>query len=234
MSGIVERLAALKRDAAEVFEESQRTGELVEAVLERWEEEALPAEAHLELVNAWLCLKKPGLTAVRRLMTTPPYWELVGARGIARVTSSQLAEWRYAKVKISDATGQVAERPKKWDPVWRAITNAAEDVDLGPLGTEAGQASEWIRAYLNWQSIQPSLATAAGMRQPHRIDESTVAIFATDLLKYLRRDLHERLDPKQLAVMLRAAGVSSRQVTVPTDHDEGERRTTATVYDVPG
>ena len=89
---------------------------------------------------------------MHRLSTTPPVWELVGASGTVRATTTQLAEWRHGKVKLWDATGQVPELREltRWAKVCRSLDLASEDVDVdvGDLGTEARQAHEWLDSYL--------------------------------------------------------------------------------------
>lgn len=230
------RLAALGRDPLDLIAECDRTQETSEAVLDRWEFEALPLDeqqAHararnLRSVNEWCHLRDPGIKAVRRLSTTPPLWELEGKLGTARVTSTQLAEWRYAKVKIADVTGQVpGVAGMKWSTVWSALLNAAEDVDMGEVGTERGQVREWLSSYLGRRAVADSAenATSGGERDPYR-DGEDVCVFSTDLLTHLRTVHHERIDAKQLAVMMRSAGVHPEQKSV----HRGDHKTTTTVY----
>lgn len=234
MSDTAARLAALDRNVSDLLAECDRTQENSGAILDRWEFQALSPEAqqaaararNLRAVNEWCHLPEPGITAVRRLATTPPLWELVGERGTARLTSTQVAEWRYAKVKIADATGRVPDLAGgKWSLVWSALLGAAEDVDMGEVGTERGQVREWLSSYLGMRSLEESVEEAISERNPYR-DGSDVCVFSTDLLTHLRTMHHERIDAKQLAVMMRSAGVHPEQKGV----HRGERKTSTTIY----
>lgn len=244
-----ERLAALNRTSHELFAELDRTPqESSDAVLSRWEDEALTAEEraarlvaeHLRLVNVW-CQLDPGLTGVRRLSTTPPMWLLIGKDSTARATSTQLAEWRYAKVKLWDATGQVPELvetavpgkaavPIRWAKVWKALGNAAEAVDLGELGTERGQVREWLNSYFAGRPApNTDKPTDATERHPYT-DGGRLHVFATELLTHLRSVLKERITSKELRLLMHAADVEHDKINL-TNTDGGP--TSSTIYRLP-
>jgi hypothetical protein len=243
---VAARLAALDRDPLDLIAECEQTQENADAVLLRWERDALPPEErarrllaeHLRLVNYW-CQLDPGLTGVRRLSTTPPTWELIGPAGTARATSSQIAEWRYAKVKLWDATGQVPElieqgtppRPMKWARVWKALADAAEAVELGDLGTDSGQVREWLSGYRDDRHVVGALAEVDdGCRSVPYREDGHVHVFSTDLLQWLRTARSERINPKELRLLLHGAGVEHVKVNVRTA--DGSPSST-TVYRLP-
>lgn len=244
-----ERLAVLGRDPFALLAEVEETQTSAEDVLARWEDEALPADErarrlvaeHLRLVNLWCQLREPGLIGVQRLSTTPPMWLLIGSDSTARATSAQLAEWRYAKVKLWDATGQVPELvetalsgkppvPIKWAKVLKALSHAAEAVDLGDLGTDTGQVREWINSYRAVRAgVEDDRPTDNAQRWPYR-HGGHVHVFSTDLLHHLRTALGERINSKELRLLMHAAGAEHDKINLA--NIDGSP-TSTTVYRLP-
>jgi hypothetical protein len=197
-------------------------------VLTLWEEEALPPEVHLGRVNKLLRLKDPGLIAVHRLSTTPPLYQLVGAHGTSRLTTAQLAEGRYCRVKIADATRQVPGALPRgtWPKIWDALMKAAIERNVGPLGTEAGQVAEWVGEYLNARGEPAMKRTDSVYPRAPYWEGDVVCVFATDFLTFLRDALKERIDSKQLALVMDAADATHKTVGTSSG-------STTTVYRLP-
>lgn len=132
-----------------------------------------------------------------------------------------------ARSRSATPQGQApADLPRgKGTTVWKALLNASVDVNVGDLGTENGQAAEWISAYLFHAAIETDRADATPDRRPYW-DGEDICIFATTLLAHLRDVRHERIDDKQLALMMRGAGARHERVNIRSDG----RGTTTTVY----
>lgn len=241
----VDRLAALGKTpadlTAELCDDSRPDNGSKDEILRRWEREAeTPEDArarHLSIVNDAVFFDTddpdfPGLLGVDRLSTSPPLFQLRGKYATARLTSNQLAEQRYCKVKIADATRQVPRTMKatEWRDVWRHLMAAADDLDVGALATEAGQVADWLSDYITPATTYPTRTAAVEHRAPY-VDGNDVCVFATSLHAFIRSDRigEKRLSAKELAVMMNGAGATAQQVTLTVDG----RRTTTNVYRVP-
>lgn len=207
---LAQRLAVVGRSAEELMTRVADGSMSVEEVLSGWERGPSPA-ASLELANRWCQLSPPGVTAVRKLLTAPPTWVIEGATGAAHATTAQLAEFRYCKVKIIEATGQVptpVERGRvAWDKVLRALVAAAEDVEVGPEARD-GLGWSWVEAYVDAKGVSPDEAShvdALDGRLPY-VSSGHLHVFSSDLLHWLRTARGDRIDDKRLAVILHAAG----------------------------
>ena len=161
-------------------------------------------------INRLCHLDPPGVTAVRRLVgTTPQRWEIEGPRRTVTATTRQLAEFRYCKVLIADAVGQVPDLgPKdkraRWDDVWRAFVDTAEDVELDP---EGGQIVEWLQAYLEtWPPLPQGEAREDFLTRRPFVEGGAVHVFTTGLRDWLRLSKGERVDRTDLLLLLREVG----------------------------
>lgn len=246
-----ERLSRLGRTFEQLADAMATQGLNAEWILKQWELDELPEEErravlrpeNLRLLNHSLKLKEPGIEAVRRLSTDPPSWEIVGEEGTARATSSQLAEFRYAKVKIADATGQVPEllelgnppKPIKWARMWRALQDAAERVDVGDLGTDRGVTLEALAGY---HRDRPPLPRGDGggefdhfvlARRSSIEPDGSLTVYATDFLHWRRAARQDRITAKELAVEFHGIGAHPLTEHVTLDG----RRTTISAYRLP-
>lgn len=203
---ISSRLAALGKTPDDLFAESAITGEANDTILERWEGTSTNPAIHLRFINDQ-CHIDPPITAVRRINTSPPLWELDGPLGTTRLTTNQLGEARYAKIKIAEITGRVPvlARGFKWDTVFQAFINAASNVEVADLGSDASLLAEWLGSYLEHAPIVASLDEAAPMRCPYA-NGDTVTVFSTSLRQHIEHVCRDKVTRQDLAVLMRTAG----------------------------
>lgn len=237
-----QRLDALNRTTDDLFAEAENTGDKPSVILTRWEDESTPIEARsLRFINEHCHLtidddpKRIGLTAVRRLNTTPVLWEIVGDLGTTVATTTQLAELRHMKGRIVDVTGRVPTLVKgfKWDVIFQAFVNAATNVDVGDLGTDAGQLREWLNTYFDFATVYPdldSLKKDGNGTYDAYADGPDVMVFATRLRAHIERPPSgDKITNKELAVQMRALlGEPAKPHITRNGRD-----TTANAYRVP-
>jgi hypothetical protein len=94
---------------------------------------------------------------------------------------------------------------RKWPLVAQALLDACESIDRGEDATVRGTVSEWLRSYLAERSIHPTLEEADEGREPF-FDAGAVAIFSTDLRRWLQVRQIEHVTQCELTADLRAFG----------------------------
>lgn len=144
-------------------------------------------------------VKYTGEPTLYRLETGLGNVQLGGVAGL--INQSKL------RISIADATGRFLPYidPDKWPPVAQALLDVCELVDRGEDATLHGTMGEWLRAYLAEKSIHPTLAEADEGREPFR-DGGAVAIFLSDLKRWLQTRQNERVAQGRLTADLRAFG----------------------------
>lgn len=138
--------------------------------------------------------------------------------GIGAIYAQQIFRQR-----VSLATNIVPKKRKKgWDSVIQVVLNACIEIDVGPEATDEGAAIEWIRSYLTDNPPQdvdksPDDSLRSGYPFLKTIDLVRCLVIESRNFKHWLRTapgFGERIDPRKLGVVLRAADAESKTVRV--------------------
>lgn len=178
---------------------------------------ALPVGSEIERIE-----KYPG---------DPPTYALLTAKGritlgtVACITNAQ--QFRNA---VASATGHLISRFKgvAWDKVAQAVLHAAETVDLGDEVSVDGEVGAWLMSYLEDEPPDVGIVEGCESRVPFN-HSGAVLIFLQAFRSFLRMNLDIRVDPRDLALRMRQAGVRRRRVS----YREAGKVSSRSVYEVP-
>ena len=155
-----------------------------------------------------------------RFVADPPQFRLIMPEGSIDLGGAEtILEARKLRAKIAGVSKILIERFKgdRWDPIAQAILKASEDEDLGADSTADGIVGEWLSEYLRQNRPLEDRQQAIGLRAPFMTSEGTVLLFLSSLQQWLAFYRSERLNRKQLGILLRSAGCSPKTVAYQTE-----------------
>jgi hypothetical protein len=127
---------------------------------------------------------------------------------------------------IAACTGLYLPRfkAKHWPQYAQLLLGVCEEVERGPDATTEGTTFEWISGYLDQRPPHPNIAQADPGREPFFRD-GAVHVFASDLKRWLKAQVDERISRNDLTARLRAFGAEPVKVDLTVDGKPTSRST---------
>ena len=174
---------------------------------------------------------------VRRILkfvTDPPQYRLVLESGTIHLggVESILNSSKF-RAAIAAVSGTLIQRfnGTRWDPVAQAILQAVEELDLGADSSAEGLVGEWLGDYLAQHRPVEDRNEAIPIRMPFFDPEGLAAFFLPEFKTWLKFHRDETLGRRQIATLLRSAGVVPKTVAFVRETDN--HKTTVSVWVVP-
>jgi hypothetical protein len=166
-----------------------------------------------EMLNDLSALLGIPIVSIVKYVSDPPQYRLILEEGpihlggVENIINS--AKFRAAIAAIS---GRLIPRFKaeRWDPVAQAILNAVETLDLGADSSAEGLVLEWVTEYLTSHRPTEERVDAIQIREPFVDADGKAAFFLSQFKTWLAFHRDEKLSRRQLATMLRTAGLQPR------------------------
>jgi len=209
----------------------ERINERVESVAQGDSTPEDEREGFLEDISNLLGFR---VRRVLKFLSDPPQFRLVLEEGTihlggveAILTSSKF------RASIAAVSGHLIQRfnGARWDPVAQAILQAVEELDLGADSSAEGLVSEWLSDYLAQHRPSEDRSEAVPIRMPFLDPDGLPAFFLPEFKTWLKFHRDETLGRRQIATLLRTAGVQPRAVAYVRDSDN--HKTTISVWVVP-
>ena len=204
------RLIDKARGSNQASESLERLSDRVDAISlgVRSSEEEKP-----EMLNDLSALLGIPIVSIVKYVSDPPQYRLILEEGpihlggVENIINS--AKFRAAIAAIS---GRLIPRFKaeRWDPVAQAILNAVETLDLGADSSAEGLVLEWVTEYLTSHRPTEERGDAIQIREPFVDADGKGAFFLSQFKTWLAFHRDEKLSRRQLATMLRTAGLLPR------------------------
>ena len=156
------------------------------------------------------------IVSIIKYVSDPPQYRLIledgpiHLGGVANILNP--SKFREAIAAVSN---QVIRRfrGEQWDPIAQAILNAVEEQDLGADSSAEGLVAEWLTEYLISHRPSEERVDAIQVQQPFIDPDGVAAFFLSQFKQWLGFHRDEKMSRKQIATMLRTAGLEPRTVS---------------------
>jgi hypothetical protein len=101
------------------------------------------------------------------------------------------------------------QKGANWDDLINAFFHTVQQDTAGPESTEQGQCFQWIEGYLNSATVHNDKANAKIAGEPWTEDGYTY-ISGPAFRRWIAFNLGDKVDSKQLAIMLKNIGAEPR------------------------
>jgi hypothetical protein len=161
----------------------------------------------LAKVTEALGLRRSEVKDVVKLAATPPSYEVVTTLGSVTLSSHEVQRWTEWRRAIFDATGEVVAplSGDRWTDVLDMVGRAERTVEVGEEATDEGLGRAWLSEYLLAKTPVDDVTEAAVTEYPF-VHLDRVHIFGNALRRWLWVSRAEKVTPKRMGVVLRAAG----------------------------
>lgn len=165
------------------------------------------------------------IVQILRFTSEPPQYLVKTVRGAFRLKCvSQLIEERSFRNAVAGGTNFLLPSLKKeWQAIAQGLLLICEDTDVGDESTDHGAVKAWLQGYLDERKPQEYTVESARTRQPYTRDGDCF-IFGPDLRRWLKNNLHEDVNPKEMGVLLKAFGCASSTVFVQEEGTDGSAK----------
>jgi hypothetical protein len=115
-------------------------------------------------------------------------------------------------------------KSKNWSKYAQLLLSICEEVERGPDATTEGTTFEWISGYLDQRPPHPDIAQADPGHEPF-LRDGAVHIYTSDLKRWLKAQIDERVSRNDLTARLRAFGAEPVKVDLTVDGKPTSRST---------
>ena len=153
------------------------------------------------------------LVSIIKYVSDPPQYRLILEEGPIHLGGvDNIINSSKFRAAIAAISGRLIPRFKgdQWDPVAQAILNAVEEQDLGADSSAEGLVLEWVTEYLTSHRPSDERMDAIQIREPFIDPDGRAAFFLSQFKTWLSFHRDEKLTRRQLATMLRTAGLTPR------------------------
>ena len=156
------------------------------------------------------------IVSIIKYVSDPPQYRLILEEGpihlggVANIINS--TKFREAIAAVSN-TLIPRFRGDRWDPIAQAILNAVEEQDLGADSSAEGLVAEWLTEYLTSHRPSEERVDAIQIQQPFLDPDGVATFFLSAFKQWLGFHRDEKMSRRQIATMLRTAGLQPRTVS---------------------
>lgn len=188
------------------------------------------ADARTEALKALSAVLHVEVVRVIKYLSEPAVWRLVTPGG--EITLGEAAEVLTAKKmkqKLYEVAGVVLPDIKqpKWDKVALLIQKVVDDEALPSEATDAGQVRAWLADFLSHR--QPVNRDEVEETDHPFYDGDEIVIFSNSFRQWLKQFEGERINNKELGVLLRLSGAQHAAEHLIVQG----KRTTRSVWRIP-
>lgn len=166
--------------------------------------EEISREDKFKKLSAGLDLPVKSIT---RFEATPPEYTLTMNNDIviALGTIEGITDQKRFRNAVAAAAGILPKKfkPDAWDNAVRFMLSLCDYESAGPEATEAGQAIEWIQAYLHAVTIHSTREDGLLAGEPWT-EADTVHIIATALRSWISVNLGDKIPARKLSLILKS------------------------------
>lgn len=148
---------------------------------------------------------------IRYDSSPPSYKALMHDTTLAFGPVDGITDQKKFRNTIAAAIGHLPpiQKGANWDDLINAFFHAVQQDTAGPESTEQGQCFQWIEGYLNSATVHNDKANAKIAGEPWTEDGYTY-ISGPAFRRWIAFNLGDKVDSKQLAIMLKNIGAEPR------------------------
>ena len=168
-----------------------------------------------------------------KFVADPPIYKLKTSRGdITLGEVANLIGQPALRTHLAAATGKYLPRFKaeRWDNIAQALLDCCYEVTIGDEATEAGEMRSWLIQYLDSKPPYAESETSEAILNQAPVHyKGRLALFGSDLRRWLRTAQQEKITAKRMGLMLRAVGCEPDKIPIDADG----RRSSRSVWFLP-